>query len=104
MDAGKPPMRFEANYFGFDATHVLEIDEILARIAEAGYVFHHTRSWSEPAAEDGGPSYADLIQEAAKTAADTIERLQKENDRLKKQISKTPVAVYHGADRIWPDK
>ena len=86
MDTAKPPMRFEANHFGFDATHVAEVDELLARIAEAGYVFHHTRSWSEPAAEDGGPSYADLIQEAAKMAADTIERLLAEVERLKEEL------------------
>ena len=49
-------------------------------------MYHHTRDWTEPAAHDGGPSYADMIQEAAKDVADTIERLQKENDRLRKEF------------------
>ena len=70
----KPKLRMDAYYFGFYETGVREIDEILSAVACAGKGYHHTESWGDKA-YDGGPSYVELIQEAAVRAADKIKSL-----------------------------
>jgi hypothetical protein len=64
--------RLLAYYYGFDATDVPEIDEILAAVAGAGHAYHNTEDWTE-----GTPSEADRIQAAANAAAEAFRQLRK---------------------------
>jgi hypothetical protein len=65
---GRGDRRFNAYYFSFDPTGNEDIDRILAAVALAGKMFHHTEGWTE---DDIGWGYdlIDLIQAAANTAA-----------------------------------
>lgn len=55
-----------AYYYAFASTGDPKIDLILAAVAAAGKGYHNTEFWSD---DDDGPSYIDLIQEAANRAA-----------------------------------
>jgi len=72
--------KLNAYYYGFDATGVAEIDEILAAVAGAGKSYHHTEDWTEPDAD--GVSERDRIQTAAQSAAESLIRLQARADDL----------------------
>lgn len=65
-------LRMNAYYFGFCSTDVREIDEILSAVACAGKAYHHTEYWGDT--DDGEPSYAELIQEAANRAAELFKK------------------------------
>lgn len=65
--ATRPELRMFAYYYSFTPTGVREIDEILSAVACAGKSYHHTENWSD--SDDGEPSWAELIQEAADRAA-----------------------------------
>jgi hypothetical protein len=71
----QPKLRMDAYYFGFSATGVREIDEILSAVACAGKAYHHTERWND--ADEGEWSYAELIQHAATRAAARIADLEK---------------------------
>lgn len=55
-----------AYYYAFAPTGDPAIDLILAAVASAGKGYHHTDGWSD---DSLGPSYIELIQEAADRAA-----------------------------------
>lgn len=55
-----------AYYYAFTPTGNADIDLILAAVASAGKMYHHTDGWSD---DDYGPSCIELIQEAANRAA-----------------------------------
>ena len=63
--------RFGAYYYGFDSTGVEEIDRVLAAVATAGKLAHHTEYWSEPVYKDD-ISPADFIQKMANEAAEAL--------------------------------
>lgn len=63
-------LRMDAYYFGFSSTGVREIDEILSAIACAGKSYHSTEHWGD--SDDGEPSWAQIIQEAADRAATAL--------------------------------
>lgn len=69
----QPDLRMSAYYYGFELTGVREVDEILSAVACAGKGYHHTESWGDEE-DGGGPSYAELIQEAADRAAAAFRR------------------------------
>ena len=71
---------FNAYYFGFDATGVPEVDEVIRLVAAAGKAYHHTEYWAD---EDerfslygDRDTYVKRIQEAADAAASAFKRLQ----------------------------
>lgn len=68
--ATRPNLRMDAYYFGFSPTGVREVDEILSAVACAGKSYHHTERWGDT--EDGEPSWAQIIQEAADRASAKI--------------------------------
>ena len=72
----QPKLRMDAYYFGFSATGVREIDEILSAVACAGKAYHHTERWND--ADEGEWSYAELIQHAATRAAAHIRLIAQE--------------------------
>lgn len=72
-------LRLDAYHYGFAATGVREIDEILSAVACAGKSYHHTEYWSD--APGGEPSYVELIQEAADRAASAIQALKEGQGR-----------------------
>lgn len=63
----------DAYYYGFSATGVREVDNILCAVASAGKAYHHTEDWSE-----GG--YPELIQKTAAEAAEKLKALELERD------------------------
>lgn len=70
-----PELRMDAYYYGFTPTGMRCIDEILSAIACAGKAYHHTDRWND--SDDGEPSYAELIQEAANRAAEALRSRQR---------------------------
>lgn len=70
--ADRGDRKLSAYYFSFDATGDPRIDLLLASVATAGKLAHHTESWADD--EDhwsrfaGGPP-ADMIQELANLLA-----------------------------------
>lgn len=80
--------KLSAYYYGFSPVGVSEVDLVLAAVAAAGKGYHHTEDWGDPIrGEDGAPSYIDLIQEAANQAAARIRELEKDNERLQKDLA-----------------
>jgi len=63
-----------AYYYSFAPTGNPDIDLILAAVAAAGKGYHNTEDW-EDERYCGGPSYIDLIQEAARLAAEKMSDL-----------------------------
>jgi hypothetical protein len=57
-----------SGYLSFSGTGSPLIDAILQALESAGDAYHNTVQWDEPA-EEGGPSYIELIQQAANAAA-----------------------------------
>lgn len=55
----------DAYYYGFTATGVRDVDNVLCSVASAGKACHHTEDWSEH-------GYPELIQKAADNTAATI--------------------------------
>jgi len=71
LDNGRGDRRLDAYFFSFEPTGVVEVDRILAAIARAGKAYHSTEMWDESSDyEDDGPSFIELIQSAANSAAD----------------------------------
>lgn len=73
----KPPRRrwpMNAYYYGFEATGVAAIDEILEAVAWAGKAYHHTEDWNERSHEES--SVVDMIQAAAGRAAAKFQELE----------------------------
>ena len=74
-------MRLHAYYYGFDATGVEAIDNIVSAVACAGKAFHHTEGWTEEAEpyQDShrGSCPTAWIQNAAIDAADEVVRLRR---------------------------
>ena len=93
----QPQLRMDAYYFGFSATGVREIDEILSAVACAGKAYHHTERWND--ADEGEWSYAELIQHAATRAAARIAELEKAlgwfltDDRFRVAVGGNPHVV-----------
>lgn len=58
-----------AYYYSLEKTNVPEIDEILATVAFAGKMYHHTTDW-EDNLWDEPISVVDMINEAARRAAE----------------------------------
>lgn len=98
----------DAYYYGFSATGVKEIDNILCSVASAGKAYHSTADWSE-----GG--YPELIQKAASEAAarldaeralnaDMLVELQNLRDcamRLAKRLEKEAVPGNQAVASMW---
>jgi hypothetical protein len=72
--ATQPELRMNAYYYGFTATGVRIVDEILSAVACAGKGYHNTDQWADDDGDD--PSYAQLIQEAADRAAKVVRDLE----------------------------
>lgn len=65
--------RLNAYFWAFDPTGEPAIDDILAAVACAGKAYHSTEDWEESIHGWGGtegPSWWELIQNAANAAAD----------------------------------
>jgi hypothetical protein len=78
--------RMDAYYYDFEFTKNASIDKILGAVACAGKAYHHTQDWCEktsPYDDHTGETPTEWIQNAALEAADEIERLRAENDRLR---------------------
>lgn len=74
-----PKLRMYAYYYGFNDTGSPEIDLILSAVACAGKAFHHTEDWcSESSPYEGhtGDAPVEWIANAARAAAEEIERLR----------------------------
>lgn len=78
-------LMMRAYYFGFSMTGVREVDEVLSAVACAGKGYHHTESWAD-SNDDGEPSYAELIQEAAERAAAVVNSLRGERARIRREL------------------
>ena len=63
-----------AYYYEFELTGIEPIDAILIAVARAGKAYHNTQYWSDSDEWDGGPSYAQRIQDAADAAAKQWEK------------------------------
>jgi len=83
-------------WFSFSETGSGCIDEILSQIARAGKAYHSTEYWTE--SEDGDPSHADLIQDAAIRAANIIDRLA---DALTAANAREAALRKEAAEAIW---
>jgi hypothetical protein len=70
-EPGNPDLRMHAYYYGFEATGVGIVDEILSAVAQAGKSYHNTVSWADED-EWTKPSHEQRIQQAADNAADRI--------------------------------
>ncbi len=74
------PLKFNAYYYGFEATGSYPVDLIISAVARAGKAFHHTEDWDNeiephhPAFE--GKTPIDWIQNAAKRAASRVTTLE----------------------------
>ncbi|GGD11756.1 hypothetical protein [Aureimonas glaciei] len=66
-----PKLFMNAYYFGFNETGCRPVDEILSAVAQAGKGYHHTEDWTTPL-HGTNTSYADMIQEAANRAANSL--------------------------------
>lgn len=78
--------RMSAYYYEFTPTNVDAIDKVLSAVACAGKAFHHTEQWTEEAGaahDHTGGTPVEWIQNAAREAADEIERLRAENAQLR---------------------
>lgn len=73
---GCPPEsqpRMDAYYYGFDATGVRAVDEILSAVAAAGKMYHGTDQWTD-VTEWAPVSPVEMIQQAANRAAESFRR------------------------------
>lgn len=73
-------LRMDAYYYGFDATGVTAVDEILSTVACAGKAFHSTEDWQDEcrafAPHCVGNSPVDWMQNAGNRAAEYITKMQ----------------------------
>ena len=78
--------RMDAYYYDFEFTKNASIDKILGAVACAGKAYHHTQDWCDktsPYDDHTGETPTEWIQNAALEAADEIDRLRAENERLR---------------------
>ncbi len=66
----------DSYYFGFQATGVAPVDDILMAVARAGKSFHSTDMWEEKIDYMDNKSATDWIQEAAANCAEHIATLE----------------------------
>lgn len=78
-------LRMDAYYYGFDPTGCEPVDRILAAVALAGKLLHHTEGWGDDLWY-GDPGPVEIIEHFACEAADEIERLTAENQELRAAI------------------
>jgi hypothetical protein len=62
-------LRMDAYYYGFYETGAPAVDRILAAVALAGKMYHHTEGWTDEGLGDDKRSCVQLIQDAAFLAA-----------------------------------
>lgn len=98
----RPDLRMDAYYFGFSATGERVIDEILSAVACAGKAYHHTDNWND--SDDGEPSYAELIQEAADRAAAVLRargspQPPSVSSEIETRTRPSPITAYWETDR-----
>jgi hypothetical protein len=74
--------RLSAYYYGFDPTDVEEIDLILAAVATAGKLTHHTEWWND-VIDYYGESPVGFIQRMAEQAAEQVKSLKEEAEKWK---------------------
>ena len=68
-----------AYYYSFQPTGCAVVDLILGAVSVAGKRYHHTEGWGD---DDYGPSCVEVIERAANEAADEIDRLNDDWQRL----------------------
>ncbi len=85
-------LRMDAYYYSFAETGVEEIDKILSAVATAGKMYHHTDQWSDK--DSDGKSCIDEIQEAAKAAANSLDKGRRAISLLKELRSQ--ISDYNG--------
>lgn len=81
--------RMDAYYYAFDRTKIDCIDKILSAVACAGKCYHHTENWTEDCTDYPhlkGGNCAAWIENAAKEAAEKIQALESQNERLRGEL------------------
>lgn len=92
LQARAEQFNLAAYYYAFTPTGVLAVDRILAAVARAGKLYHHTEDWNETPTVDG-QSPVHSIQDAANRAADELRTVQAATWReAAKKIRRWPTA------------
>lgn len=100
--------RMQAYYYGFEPTGVGPVDAILSAVAVAGKGLHSTEDWGDDQQGTAhwlmkrpgitpGESAEEMIQNTAKTSAETIEALAVVVRERDKMLSKISAAVAAGS-------
>jgi len=98
-------MRLNAYYFGFDATGVTEIDNVLSAVACAGKAYHHTEHWNEGLGGTYEPTHRGddpvaWIQNAATDAAALVDKLRAVAEAARRVVGPSPVTAMSFAPSV----